>query len=499
MKKMFFRIILAVFLIIFDFIFLLICGRTINFKIPVAWGENTERNVTYDFGPDSDCVELLDIDYDDDNVYVKLRAVHKGVTYINIFTNYDKFNYYNRVIYVNGFKVVCIGYIIGKSSGDIIIPITVIFYLMLLIIERIIEYRKGLKENFYQYKNIKNLGIIIYLFSLVLGQLRYFTYEGGLYAEIDGMVTAGSAFSQIAFPIAIIASVVVTVSNYKLMKKEGKTWRNMLGCILGIAICLATIIPVVVSEMLYRTSYFSFIDVHNLNAPWAYIDMGLKNIILAGVTYLETMLLGTVFFGVKAARHIPAFDKDYILILGCQIKKDGSLTNLLKGRADRAIQFARMQKVSSGKEIVFVPSGGQGSDEVTSEAEAISSYLISQGIPEERILVEDKSENTYANLKNSVKLIEERNEKLGITDVEPKIAFSTTNYHVLRAGLIATQLGIPIEGIGSRTLSYFWVNAFIREFIATMYSEYKTHIKAFSIISVVIIIMLVMLYYANTV
>ena len=189
--------------------------------------------------------------------------------------------------------------------------------------------------------------------------------------------------------------------------------------------------------------------------------------------YLECILIGTIVCAVKAARHIPAFDKDYILILGCQIREDGALTPLLRSRADRAVAFAQMQKEKTGKELVFVPSGGQGPDEVMAEADAIKNYLLSLGIPEERILSENRSVNTYENIRNSMALIRER--EPGKT---PKAAFSTTNYHVFRAGLIAEALGEKLEGVGSPTKRYFWVNAFVREFIAMMAAEKKRHALA---------------------
>lgn len=34
---------------------------------------------------------------------------------------------------------------------------------------------------------------------------------------------------------------------------------------------------------------------------------------------------------------------------------------------------------------------------------------------------------------------------------------------------IADELGIPMEGIGAGTKSYFWINAFISEFIAALH------------------------------
>ena len=77
--------------------------------------------------------------------------------------------------------------------------------------------------------------------------------------------------------------------------------------------------------------------------------------------------------------------------MGCKIKNDGALTNLLKGRVDKAIEFSKMQKEKVGKDIIFVPSGGKGQDEVISEAEAMKKYLLNNGIKEKNIIIENKS------------------------------------------------------------------------------------------------------------
>ena len=119
----------------------------------------------------------------------------------------------------------------------------------------------------------------------------------------------------------------------------------MLGLILGVLICAVTLFPLVLSEMLHRTTV---VDVHNENGIAMYIEMAVTNSILTAVTYLECILIGTVILSVKSAKKIPAFDKDYIMILGCQIRPDGSLTPLLKGRTDRALEFADMQENNSG-------------------------------------------------------------------------------------------------------------------------------------------------------
>ena len=118
----------------------------------------------------------------------------------------------------------------------------------------------------------------------------------------------------------------------------------------------------------------------------------------------------------------------------------------------------------------------------------MKNYLLSQGIKENNILIEDQSKSTYENIKFSNKLIRNKN---------ANIAFSTTNYHVFRAGLLATEQGLKLDGLGSKTKTYFWINAFIREFIGTLYSEKKKHIMIFILILTAIILMIGVTYLAN--
>ena len=322
----------------------------------------------------------------------------------------------------------------------------------------------------YQYRNVMELGLIVFLCFL----LPYLVYQcfryNGLIDSVNHFLGAIHSFSIVVLPVAFVLSLLMTASNISLMRKEGRTWRNMLGMFLGVGLCLLTLLPTALGEYL-QWSPNPIMDVHNEKGAGLYIETFTESVISMLVTYLECILIGTVAFGIKAARHIPAFDKDYILIHGCQIMDDGTLTPLLKSRADRALEFARMQKEKTGKDIVFVPSGGQGPDEVTSEADAIAAYLREKGVPDSRILPENTSTDTYENILYSMKLIRDH-----AGEAEPNVAISTTNYHVFRAGLIAREQGEHLEGIGSPTKRYFWVNAFVREFIATLVSERKKHI-----------------------
>ena len=271
------------------------------------------------------------------------------------------------------------------------------------------------------------------------------------------------------------------------MKKEGKSVKNILGVLLGLFFCFATIFPNLLNDILQRATW---IDVHNEQGIALYIQNFVEFAVYLVVSYLECVLLGTVIIGIKSAKHIPEFNKDFIVILGCKMKKDGTLTNLLKGRVDRAIEFRNMQKEHTGKDLIFVPSGGQGNDESIPEAQAMKNYLLENGIKENEILIENKSKNTFENIKFSNQLIKEKLENA-------KIAFSTTNYHVYRAGAIANSQGINMEGIGAKTKSYFWINAFIREFIATLVSEKKKHIITICTILLISIGMILLEYLSN--
>ena len=80
-----------------------------------------------------------------------------------------------------------------------------------------------------------------------------------------------------------------------------------------------------------------------------------------------------------------------------------------------------------------------------------------------------------------------------------KIAFSTTNYHVFRAGNIASEQNLNYEGIGAKTKIYFWINAFIREFIATLYTERKKHFIIILSIIINVILAIIITYINNNI
>ena len=472
---------------------LIVCGQTYTVRLEKNYLTNTlpadESDIRVETEGDN-AAEITEWRVEEDTLLIRFSSVKRGRTGVTVSFGGQPQTYFH--IYTHVFGVLTYQTFFGDSTGDIAVPIGLLLFLAAALWFVISRYRADVKRSMYQYRNVMELGLIVFLGFLLLYMARQCFNYMGVIDSIDQFLSVTHLFSLVVLPVAFVLSLLVTASNISLMRKEGRTWHNMLGIFLGMGLCLLTLVPEALGEYL-QWSPNPIMDVHNEKGLGLYIELFTEGVISMLVTYLECILIGTVVFGFKAARHIPAFDKDYIVIHGCQLMGDGTLTPLLRSRADRALEFARMQKEKTGKDIIFIPSGGQGADEVMTEADAIKNYLLSVGVPEDRILPENTSANTQENIVNSIKLIEAH---AGRADV--KAAFSTTNYHVFRAGLIAEAQGAHMEGIGSPTKRYFWINAFVREFIATLVSERKKHI--FVIVTVTLMLALaVILKYLSVV
>ncbi len=154
---------------------------------------------------------------------------------------------------------------------------------------------------------------------------------------------------------------------------------------------------------------------------------------------------------------------DYIIVLGAGLDNGGVPNLILRERLDIAI---KCMKENLAQYIVL--SGGQGIDESTSEAQAMSEYLQARGIEKNKIILEDKSRDTNENLKYSKEKIEEFSNK-PISDIKVKIV--TTDFHAFRSSILAKKKGYKnFDNYSSNMPWYFAPSTYVRESIAVIKS-----------------------------
>ena len=312
-------------------------------------------------------------------------------------------------------------------------------------------FREQIKYNPYSYNTIYYFGfsllmlfIIITDVMLAVNMARFPEYYKG-YEIVHVLLMSPGYYMLFTSPFLLVFSAALVVSNIALLRHEGKSFVNVLGIVLAFLVVGGLV-------FIYALDYSASgsqreVMIHDL----------VTNTLGAIYLYFECMILGTVVADAIAARYEPEKDKDFLIILGCGLKKDGTPTPLLRGRIERAAEFYEKQKRETGKELTFITSGGQGPDEAVSESAAMKRCLMELGIPGERIIEEDRSTDTFENMKNSRDII-------WAIDPGAKVAFSTTNYHVFRSGLFARRVKMRAVGMGAKTKWYFWPNAAVREF-----------------------------------
>ena len=376
---------------------------------------------------------------------------------------------------------------IGMSNNIILsksIQVILILFLIRISIGCSLYIKEQYKKRKYSYSIIMNLGLLIFINVNILRQINLLIQNWNVLNIIDiynNTLKSFSYFAILTLPCIIVLSLYSIITNIILIKKERFSPYNLLGISLGflalIGICGSQTLYYIITRLLTENNK-------------EFIKYSLDICINATLSYFYTLIIATLYCNIRASNHTPNYDKDFIIILGSQINKDGTLTPLLKGRVDRAISFAKEQYKKNKKKIIYIPSGGQGEDESISEAEAIKNYLIKKGIDKEQIIIENKSTNTTENMKFSKKIIDQQNKNANI-------CFSTTNYHVFRSGVIANNQGIECEGMGSKTKWYFYTNALIREFIASIVQEKRNHITLLMMINISLLLLIIIGRYYN--
>lgn len=180
--------------------------------------------------------------------------------------------------------------------------------------------------------------------------------------------------------------------------------------------------------------------------------------VLLSIAVSMVILFGGVMgtFAIKENKE----KSDYIVVLGAGLLNGDQISATLKHRLDSAIEYIKDNK--NGEKIVV--SGGKGSDEKISEAEAMKRYLINHGIDETTILMEDKSTSTFENFKFSKEVI--ANDSLKNIE-EIKIKIFTNGFHMFRSNFLSKRVGFKnVTSYSAKTPWYLIPSYYSREVLA---------------------------------
>ncbi|MGN0362367.1 MAG: YdcF family protein [Bilifractor sp.] len=196
-------------------------------------------------------------------------------------------------------------------------------------------------------------------------------------------------------------------------------------------------------------AFFFWISFMTWGSHWKGVPVVLR-VVLAVVLSCAVLVLVVGNICIMTEFHDKGKSRlDTIIVLGAQVRTSGP-SRVLRSRLDTASDYLK-----ENPETICIVSGGQGPNEPCTEAEAMKKYLVGKGIPEGRILEENKSESTLENLEYSSKLLDRDRDSIGIV---------TNDFHVFRSMRLAKKDGYRnVCGIAAPSNPLYLPNNMLRE------------------------------------
>lgn len=183
---------------------------------------------------------------------------------------------------------------------------------------------------------------------------------------------------------------------------------------------------------------------------------GLKLLFFCGIGLFAVLL---AFVAISGYTDPPDGDEKAIIVLGAGLRKDVP-SDLLRRRLDKAYDYYQQHT-----DLWVVVTGGQGNGETIPEGVAMARYLIEKGVPQERIIIEDKSTSTEENLLFAGELLEQH----GVSKSDGVVVVSNA-FHCYRAKQYAQMVGFSDVNTLAASISVSSVMpCYFREVFAILY------------------------------
>ncbi len=130
-------------------------------------------------------------------------------------------------------------------------------------------------------------------------------------------------------------------------------------------------------------------------------------------------------------------DVDCVVVLGCQVRSDGTPSHMLEDRLKRSV--ALYNNGTAPKILMSGDHGTKGYDEV----DAMKRYAVEAGIPSEDVFMDHAGFSTYETVYRAKEIFGAE-----------KIVIVTQRYHLYRAMYIAKAMGMEVYGVAADYRQY---------------------------------------------
>ena len=337
-----------------------------------------------------------------------------------------------------------------RPSGSVLFAYVLAALFALLFVDSVMRDPRGFRNAVFLGLTLSFLGL-----ALLVGVSRSSGY---------GRVLAVAAVALLP-TVGLMALVTFLILNgMTMLRKEGRTAANLLSLACGVGI-VGLVLLLVVAVADRRRALLTLVAAAVLV-----------------VCYLAFLFFCYLSYGFVYRRMPIKRAADFVVVLGAGLIGGQRVSPLLASRLDRGRSVYESLDVANGP--MLIVSGGKGSDERLSEAEAMADYLVERGFPADRILKEDQSRTTEENLLYSSALMREARPQ------GYRCVVVTNDFHSYRAALIARDLGVPAQVAGSPTAAYFLPSATIREFIAVFVRYWKVNLPICAFLAAPALVML---------
>ena len=130
-------------------------------------------------------------------------------------------------------------------------------------------------------------------------------------------------------------------------------------------------------------------------------------------------------------------DVDCVLVLGCLVRSDGSLSSMLRDRLVRGVELYEL-----GAAPKLLMSGDHGRKDYD-EVNTMKAYAIGEGVPSSDVFMDHAGFSTYESMYRAKEVF-----------AADKIIIVSQEYHLYRALYIADKLGLEAYGVAAEGDNY---------------------------------------------